>query len=151
MLAGGRYDALAVLLGAKQSLPAVGWAAGVERLALLMDGLGVVGNQVPPSVGIIEVHKGSEMHDNIARLALQLKMSLCARGVRVHHLGKTATISRQMRAAAAAGVRLAVIVGEAELRSGCVSVKDMATSEQMQVTASAADVMRLLEGRLNPQ
>ncbi|KAJ1840198.1 hypothetical protein LPJ70_004755, partial [Coemansia sp. RSA 2708] len=36
VLAGGRYDGLSKLLGSSQSLPGIGWASGIERLALLL-------------------------------------------------------------------------------------------------------------------
>ncbi|KAJ2891973.1 hypothetical protein IWW38_003400 [Coemansia aciculifera] len=36
VLAGGRYDGLTAALGGSRSLPGIGWAAGIERLALLL-------------------------------------------------------------------------------------------------------------------
>ncbi|KAJ2489641.1 hypothetical protein IWW37_003852 [Coemansia sp. RSA 2050] len=36
VLAGGRYDGLTTALGGSRSLPGIGWAAGIERLALLL-------------------------------------------------------------------------------------------------------------------
>ncbi|KAJ1732451.1 hypothetical protein LPJ61_002038 [Coemansia biformis] len=43
VLAGGHYDGLTAALGGVASLPGVGWATGIERLALLLDA-----SQVPP-------------------------------------------------------------------------------------------------------
>lgn len=37
VLAGGRYDGLSRTLGSTQSIPAVGWAAGLNRLEMIMD------------------------------------------------------------------------------------------------------------------
>jgi histidyl-tRNA synthetase len=37
VLAGGRYDSLAAFLNYGESIPAVGWAAGVDRMMLLLD------------------------------------------------------------------------------------------------------------------
>jgi histidyl-tRNA synthetase len=37
VLAGGRYDSLAQLMGHKEPIPSIGWASGIERLNLLMD------------------------------------------------------------------------------------------------------------------
>ncbi|KAJ2528482.1 hypothetical protein EV175_007453, partial [Coemansia sp. RSA 1933] len=37
ILAGGRYDGLSKMLGGSKTIPGVGWAAGIERLALLLD------------------------------------------------------------------------------------------------------------------
>jgi histidyl-tRNA synthetase len=50
VLAGGRYDGLVESIGGAQT-PAVGWAAGIERLAMLVEG---VGEGVPEAIVVVE-------------------------------------------------------------------------------------------------
>jgi len=53
VLAGGRYDGLAQALGHAAPAPAVGWAAGIERLVLQRERLGLSGAwaaELPPRV-----------------------------------------------------------------------------------------------------
>ena len=55
VLAGGRYDGLARSLGSSSDVSAVGWAAGVDRIALLVDECGAA-SQAPPRVDVSVVH-----------------------------------------------------------------------------------------------
>jgi histidyl-tRNA synthetase len=55
VLAGGRYDGLAEALGARAPVPAVGWAAGVERLQLLRESRGLDAGRDVPLVAVAPV------------------------------------------------------------------------------------------------
>ncbi|CAG8670088.1 10359_t:CDS:2 [Funneliformis mosseae] len=37
ILAGGRYDSLVQMMGGKDKVPGIGWAAGIDRLAMILD------------------------------------------------------------------------------------------------------------------
>ena len=121
VLGGGRYDGLSETLGGP-ALPAVGFAAGVERLALL--------TEQPPIV-----------HSNIAVLAADavadtasfgVAQMLRQSGLSAIHL-MSGTIGKKMKQANKMGCRFAVIIGEGELVRNIALVKDMQTGTQTDV------------------
>jgi histidyl-tRNA synthetase len=68
VLAGGRYDGLIETLGGPHT-PAVGWAAGIERLAML------VGLQVEPAPEIVVTTESDGLLDAVWRLVFELRQS----------------------------------------------------------------------------
>ena len=121
VMAGGRYDGLVAQMGGP-SVPAVGWAAGVERLAMLM--------QAPPepprAVAVIPLGDAQEA------AALGALQALRRAGVRAEMAYK-GNMKRRMERANRIGARAAVIIGDAELARGVAQVKDLATGVQAEV------------------
>jgi len=131
VMGGGRYDGLVAQMGGP-SIPAVGWAAGVERLAMLLDAA-----PVPPApVAVIPVGGVAE-----EAAALDAMQALRGAGIRAE-MAYRGNLKRRMERANRIGARAAVIVGEAELARGVVQLKDLATGAQSEV-ALAALVARL--------
>ncbi len=131
VMGGGRYDGLVAQMGGP-SIPAVGWAAGVERLAMLLDAA-----PVPPApVAVIPVGGAAE-----EAAALDAMQALRGAGIRAE-MAYRGNLKRRMERANRIGARAAVIVGEAELARGVVQLKDLATGAQSEV-ALAALVARL--------
>ncbi|MDX8402156.1 MAG: histidine--tRNA ligase, partial [Mariprofundaceae bacterium] len=121
VLAGGRYDGLVQALGGPPT-PAIGFAAGVERLAMMRR------PKSWPGAGVAVVSLGDE-----AELAsLALASALRAEGISVLHCGGGGA-KRQFKQADREGARVVVVLGEDELREGAVTVRDMATGEQRKV------------------
>jgi histidyl-tRNA synthetase len=118
--AGGRYDNLVEEFGGPPT-PAIGFAIGVERVALL------VGDQPAPRPDYFIVAVGPE-----ARAAgLKLLMSLRDRGLFAEMaLDEPRSVKSQMKAAGKAGAAKVVVIGEEELKSGVLTVKDLETGEQ---------------------
>ncbi len=123
---GGRYDLLATLVGSRQSVPAVGFAAGMERLFLAMDDAGSVSQSgtMPVDVWLISLGKKAE------RNAFKLLQVLRAAGLRVCCDLGSRSMKAQMRLANRAGARYAVIIADRELETGAAQVKDMASGTQ---------------------
>jgi histidyl-tRNA synthetase len=127
---GGRYDALIELLGGP-STPACGWAAGVERILLAVDG-----EEQPPPIDAFIVAPESQrerallLATELRRGGLAADLDLAGRSLR-----------GQMRQADRLGARRAVILEDegAELR-------DMESGEQSQIELSEV-VDRLREAR----
>ncbi len=131
VMGGGRYDGLVAQMGGP-SIPAVGWAAGVERLAMLLDAA-----PVPPApVAVIPVGGAAE-----EAAALDAMQALRGAGIRAE-MAYRGNLKRRMERANRIGARAAVIVGEAELARGVVQLKDLATGAQSEV-ALAGLVARL--------
>ena len=121
VMAGGRYDGLVAEMGGPET-PAVGWAAGVERLAMLL-----ASAPAPPrSVAIIPVGEAAEA------AAIDVAAGLRAAGVRVD-MAYRGNLKRRMERANKAGAATAVILGEGELSRGVAQVKDLASGTQQEV------------------
>jgi histidyl-tRNA synthetase len=124
VLAGGRYDGLIESLGGPHT-PAVGWAAGIERLAMLIE--------APPrsriDVALVPLGVAAE------QAGVALLSSLRSVGIS-GDMSFRGNMKRRMAKADAAGARVAVIVGDDELARGEVAVKDLGSGEQVKVSLS---------------
>ncbi|WP_022673371.1 histidine--tRNA ligase [Novosphingopyxis baekryungensis] len=125
VLAGGRYDGLIENLGGP-STPAVGWAAGIERLAMLLDGV------VAASIDAAIVPMGDAAEARAAALAAELRRA----GLAVE-LGYKGNMKKRMQRANAAGARYAIIIGDDELARGEAALKNLADGEQRDVKLDA--------------
>ena len=134
VLGGGRYDGLSEMLGGP-SVAGVGWAAGVERLSML------VGEQEPttPPVAILPMDGDGESEAH--RLAEMLRDS----GVAVD-LSAGGAIGKRLKKADRAGARLAVILGSDELAAGTAQLRDLATGTQSSI--AQADLAAALHAAL---
>lgn len=132
VMAGGRYDGLVAQMGGP-AVPAVGWAAGVERLAMLMQ----APPEPPPAVAVIPVG------DAMEAAALDAMQALRRAGVRAE-MAYRGNMKRRMERANRIGARAAVIIGDAELARGVAQVKDLATGAQSEV--ALADLAAHLGG-----
>ncbi|MFI4948299.1 MAG: histidine--tRNA ligase [Alphaproteobacteria bacterium] len=121
VLAGGRYDGLVELMGGP-SMPGVGWAAGIERLAMLI----AEPPAVPRPVALVPIGEEAEA------FALRLVEDLRDLGLAVD-LGYSGNLQRRMRRADRIGARAAVLLGEDELAKGVATVRDLDTGEQSEV------------------
>ncbi len=121
VLAGGRYDGLVKQMGGPPT-PGTGWAAGVERLAMLID---EPAQSIRP-VAIIPVGEVA------ANEALVLAQTLRRSGFTVE-LGYSGNLGRRMSRANKLRAVATVILGEDELARGAASVRDMDTGEQVEV------------------
>ena len=132
LAAGGRYDGLAEVLGSKQLVPAVGFAAGFERLFLALEAQGWT---PPESHGpaAFFVALGEEAERWVFAEADRLR----AAGLRVGLDLKGRSLKAQMKEADRQNARYAVIVGKDELAAGAAQVKNMETGEQASVPFDA--------------
>jgi len=140
--AGGRYDGLVEILGG-QSTPAAGFALGLERLAELAALQQVAGADRPPQVYVAPLGDG-----NIAQQGLVLAEQLRDAGLRVElHCGG-GSLKSQLKRADRSGARYALLLGETELATGQVSVKNLRVEEPQQ-QVGYSDVAVLLRARLD--
>ena len=125
VLAGGRYDGLIEMMGGPAT-PGVGWAAGIERLAMM------VADVAPPAraVAVVPVGAAAELE------ALKLTQSLRHAGFAAD-LGYSGNLGRRLKRADRIGARVAVILGDDELARGAAMVRDLDTGDQAEVSLSA--------------
>jgi histidyl-tRNA synthetase len=126
---GGRYDDLIEELGGKPT-PALGFAAGMERIILNLKKQKIEAPPLPqPKVFIAYI--GEAAKNEAIKLAADLRRGDI--GV-IQALGDK-SLKAQLRQANNLGSSYAVIIGEEELKSGTVIVRDMASAEQITIPA----------------
>jgi histidyl-tRNA synthetase len=140
---GGRYDGLIEQLGG-EATPAVGFALGVERVVDLIGQAGTLPATRPPAVFVIA--SGAAAGVAAMQVAEQLREAFPGQGVQLH-LG-SGNFKAQFRRADRSGACLAVILGDAELGRGVVSVKPLrreAGQSECSLADLAPQVGRMLE------
>jgi len=128
VLGGGRYDGLMEALGG-QATPAVGWAAGIERLAMLVADAGEV---TEPKADVAIVPLGPAAETACLGLAATLRRS----GLAVD-MGYRGNMKKRMSRANDSGARFALIIGDEELAAGEAMVKDLVSGEQERLALHA--------------
>ncbi len=114
---GGRYDGLAESLGGKPT-PGIGFALGVDRILLACDAEGVFpGPVTTPDVFIVDLTGGQQ--------ATVLADELRNAGIAADRGFDGRSLKAQMKVADRSSAALALIIGEDELASGAVTVRDM--------------------------
>jgi histidyl-tRNA synthetase len=131
VMAGGRYDGLVEEMGGPPT-PAVGWAAGIERLAMLLEDP----PSAPRAVAVVPIGDAAEA------AALGVLQSLRHAGIRAE-MAYRGNLRRRMERANRIGARAAVILGEDDMARGVAQVKNLATGEQEAVAVTElADRLR---------
>jgi len=121
---GGRYDDLIEELGGRPT-PAIGFAAGIERIILNLKKQGVPIPTLPrPQVFIAYI--GNDARDEAIKLAARLRKS----GIGVIEAVGDKSLKAQLRQANNLGAKYTVIIGDQEVKTGTVILRDMTTSEQ---------------------
>lgn len=125
---GGRYDGLIAELGGAPA-PAVGFAAGIERLLLVMEATGV---EIPRPEGPTAYLAG--LDDACREKAFGLCVKLRAAGIAAETDHMKRSVKAQFKYADKLGAKYVAVIGGKELESGAMNVKRMATSESETVT-----------------
>ncbi|HXE28396.1 MAG TPA: histidine--tRNA ligase [Stellaceae bacterium] len=121
VLGGGRYDGLMGVMGGPET-PGVGWAAGIERLALLIEE-----PPAPPRpIALVPLGKPAEM------LALRLAQSLRQAGFHIE-LGYSGNLKRRLQRANKINARAAVILGDDEIAKQAAAVRDLDSGDQAEI------------------
>ncbi|MDO4223829.1 MAG: histidine--tRNA ligase [Acinetobacter sp.] len=128
--AGGRYDGLVGQLKGKpeQSVPAVGFAMGMERLLLLLEQQ--LNQQQDRECDVFLLAEPAYQSQALV-LAEQLRNEFEAQGKKIRlKTGSQGSMKNQMKKADQSGAVCAVILGEREWQEQSVAVKTLATGEQ---------------------
>ncbi len=111
---GGRYDDLVKSMGGPQA-PAIGWAMGVDRVAMLLKDK--VSADSAPSVFVIAASK--EARDAAFRLLGELR----AEGISADFSNLELSLKSQLRSADRSGAAVALLMGEEEIKDSVCAVK----------------------------
>ena len=134
--AGGRYDGLVGQLKGKpeQTVPAVGFAMGMERLLLLLE---QVEDNTPVRDCEVFLLADPNTQGQALVLAEQIRNQLEALNSTIRlKTGSQGSMKSQMKKADQSGALYALILGERELEAKQLLVKELATAEQTEVSIS---------------
>ena len=123
VLGGGRYDNLLKQLGDKE-IPAFGFAAGVERIMMLME-------DIPAKETDVYI---AWLGENVCEFAMKLADTLRKENIKVAVDFNAKGMKSHMKKADKLNVKYTVIVGEDEMAKGVVVLKDFASRTQEELT-----------------
>ena len=126
VLAGGRYDGLAKMLGGVDT-PGVGWAAGVDRLSLMINEEFV--NK--PDLVLMAVS------ENLEPLLMPIMKKLVDKGLKVEIL-ITGNMSKKFKRANKVDASYAIILGEEELSKNIIKLKNLIIGSERYVSLDEA-------------
>ncbi|HEX7005562.1 MAG TPA: histidine--tRNA ligase [Alphaproteobacteria bacterium] len=121
VIAGGRYDGLIELMGGPPT-PGIGWAGGIERLAML------VGDPPPAPRPIAVVPIGEAAETTALVIAARLRRAgYCV------DLGFKGNLKRRLKQANKVGAVAALLLGDDELKRKVATLRDMTSGTQVDV------------------
>ena len=121
VIAGGRYDGLIGQLGGPAT-PGIGWAGGIERLAMLSGATG----EAPRPIALIPIGEVAETE------ALKIGQALRRDGFVVDQAFR-GNLGKRMKRADKLNAAAALIFGDDELAKGVVQVRNLTTGDQSEV------------------
>ena len=128
---GGRYDGLIEELGGN-AMPALGFAAGIERLLLTLDAQGIEIPAPAPcdiyiaSMGDNAHMKAGELCNMLRKAGLYAEFDVVGRGLKA-----------QMKYANKLGAQFSMVLGDDEIANGTAKLKNMADGEQSDIPLDA--------------
>ncbi len=130
---GGRYDGLIEEIGGAPT-PAVGFAAGIERILIALESQNLIENDSKnPDAFIVTGGDEAEIH------GFKLMNDLRLKGFSISADFAGRSFKAQMKQAAKSGAKFALIIGEDEVSSSTVTVKNLETSEQKNIPVAEVE------------
>ena len=123
---GGRYDKLVGSLGGKPS-PAVGFAAGLERLLLAMGDKNELANKEIKKIYLIGL--GDKARSTMMKVLNNIRSS----GYYVEFDSLRRSLKAQLRESNKLGASITIIIGEQEMEEQCAQIKDLTSGNQESV------------------
>ena len=123
---GGRYDKLIESLGGK-STPAVGFAAGFERILLAMDNDNELVEKNIKKIYLIGL--GDKVRSTMTKILGQIRNE----GFYIEFDPLRRSIKSQLRESNKLGSSITIILGEKEMEEQCVQIKDLSNGNQQSV------------------
>ncbi len=143
--AGGRYDGLAELLGGAPT-PGIGFGMGIERIIAELKKQGITPPPPEqPHAFVVYLGKSADLKEAAIHLLAELRRA----GIMAEMSFGDRSAKAQMKQANASGAGYALLIGEAELAGGQVSVKDLrgegVGGEQKQLLVPRASILEFLQ------
>ena len=131
VLAGGRYDGLMEQMGGRAT-PGIGWAAGVERLSMML-GTAPAGERP-----IVVIPMGDEAMAPAMKAAHDLR-----RAGHTIDMGYSGNLKKRLARADKANAKTALILGSDELARGVATLRNMESGTQAEIKLS--DIVETLK------
>ncbi len=125
---GGRYDNLTGIFG-MPGLSGVGFSFGADRIYDVLNALDLYPKETIHATQVLFINFGEKETAFCIPLIAQLRKA----GIRTEIYPDAVKMKKQMSYANAKQIPFVVLVGENEMNSGKVTLKNMSTGEQMQV------------------
>lgn len=135
VLAGGRYDGLSEILGGIK-MPGIGWAAGIERLALMVN----ANYKNNPDLVLMGLSEKFNLD------LLQMMDRLIKDGIKTEIL-YTGNVSKKLKRANKINAQFAIIIGEDEISQNIVNLKNLKTGFQQGI--KLGDAINEIKSLLN--
>ena len=123
---GGRYDKLVESLGGKPS-PAVGFAAGLERILLSMNDENELADREAKKIYLIG------LGNNVRSTMMTILGKIRKAGYYIEFDTLRRSIKSQLRESNKLGASITIIIGEKEMEEQCVQIKDLSSGNQESV------------------
>ena len=134
---GGRYDNLTGIFG-MPGLSGVGISFGADRIYDVLNQLDLYPQDAIQGAQVLFINFGQAEAARSMQVATQLRQA----GIAVEVYPDSAKMKKQMSYANTLGVPYVALIGESELQSGLVTLKDMQSGQQQQLTA--AEVIKIV-------
>ncbi len=137
--AGGRYNKLAEFIGgeSKRDIKGIGFSLGIERIILALD---ETKKQIESNLGVYIISLGQ---GEVTRRSFEVLTALRNKGISSDMNFQGNSLKSQMRVANKSNAKLAVIIGEDEIKKEVVVLKDMAQGEQFEISIAGNDFNNL--------
>ncbi|MEY2944997.1 MAG: hypothetical protein RL433_679 [Actinomycetota bacterium] len=122
---GGRYDGLMELLGGSK-LSGIGFGLGIDRILLALEAEAESGQLLPGELKYIDLYVIA-LGDQARSMCFTLVDSLRKEGFVVEQNFGDRSLKAAMKAADKSGARFAIVLGDSELQSGSVELKEMSS------------------------
>ncbi|HYK66040.1 MAG TPA: His/Gly/Thr/Pro-type tRNA ligase C-terminal domain-containing protein, partial [Patescibacteria group bacterium] len=130
VVAGGRYDGLVETMGGA-AVAGIGFAIGVDRLALALEAAGTTPDHAPDAA-IVALGAAATRH------ATAVARELRASNLKVEMLSPERKMKALLARASKIGARFAVIIGDDEIARGVVQLRDLKQSTQREIPIGEA-------------
>lgn len=131
--AGGRYDGLVEVMGGRPT-PGIGFAAGIERMAMLIDRT----QHLPDDNRLFLVAADEAGRSETLRFASLLRKR--GQAVELDHRGRS--VKAQMKRADKGAFRWAIVIGSREMAESKVRLKDLRSGDVIEMSLDAAAICK---------
>ena len=132
---GGRYDGLMELLGGSK-LSGIGFGLGIDRILLALEAEAETGQLLPGELKYIDLYVIA-LGDQARSMCFTLVDSLRKEGFVVEQNFGDRSLKAAMKAADKSGARFAIVLGDSELQSGAVELKEMSSGALTSVSLTS--------------
>ncbi|MDR0501586.1 MAG: histidine--tRNA ligase [Coriobacteriales bacterium] len=130
---GGRYDRLIEEFGGKPT-SGLGFAVGVERIALVLEALGVKTAGLPsPDVFVAAAPAPADYNSEVLKSVFACTLALRDAGIIAEQDLQSRSLKSQFKLADKLGARFCVVIGYDEVAAGKVRLRDLFTHEEQEL------------------